>query len=439
MTAVRSGRSRLRSRARMGGAAVPGRADCFACGRYPAPRPTSSSCIRRSNASRCGRRASNCPTAELATQDGARLLSEALRLSLRRGAGPFRSAARVGFEPRAYQLVPLLMALRLPVVRLLIADDVGIGKTIEAGLILRELIDRGEVDRFAVLCPPHLVEQWTGELQDEVRPRRGGGDRRPRQPGWNAGCRASQTLFDAHPYTVVSLDYIKADRRRDSFARACPELVVVDEAHACVGTHQSRQQRFELLKRLAEDHERHLMLLDRHAAQRRRGRIRSPARPARSELCRRRARRVKHSRIRLARHFVQRGAIDITGRDWGEERVFPRHETARAPLRLSTPEHQRLPRRRARLLPRRRRGRRAGPASAAAGLLGHAGADALRRLVACRGGQRAAQPSCRGSRSAGRTGVRRRRRRGGCRRCRAGARPRRSRDRSRALWRRPRA
>ena len=102
---------------------------------------------------------------EIATQDGARLLSEALRLSLRRGAGPFRSAARLAFEPRAYQLVPLLMALRLAVVRLLIADDVGIGKTIEAGLILRELIDRGEVDRFAILCPPHLVEQWTGELE----------------------------------------------------------------------------------------------------------------------------------------------------------------------------------------------------------------------------------------------------------------------------------
>ena len=108
------------------------------------------------------------PTAdEVATQEGARLLSEALRLSLRRGAGPFRSAARLGFEPRAYQLVPLLMALRLPIVRLLIADDVGIGKTIEAGLILRELIDRGEADRLAVLCPPHLVEQWTDELKSK--------------------------------------------------------------------------------------------------------------------------------------------------------------------------------------------------------------------------------------------------------------------------------
>src|SRR5664280_2652996 len=197
---------------------------------------------------------------ELATQDAARLLSDALRLSLRRGAGPFRSAARLAFEPRAYQLVPLLMALRLPVVRLMIADDVGVGKTIEAGLILRELIDRGEADRFAILCPPHLVEQWTDELKskfdlDVVAVTAASASRLER------GLPASQTLFDAHPYTVVSLDYIKAERRRDSFARSCPSLVVVDEAHASAGTHQSRQQRFELLKRLASDQGRHLILL----------------------------------------------------------------------------------------------------------------------------------------------------------------------------------
>jgi len=62
---------------------------------------------------------------DLATQDAGRLLAEALRLSLRRGAGPFRSASRVAFEPRAYQLVPLLMALRLPTVRLMVADAPG--------------------------------------------------------------------------------------------------------------------------------------------------------------------------------------------------------------------------------------------------------------------------------------------------------------------------
>ena len=111
-----------------------------------------------------------------ATQDGALLLSEALRLSLRRGAGPFRSAARVGFEPRAYQLVPMLMALRLPVVRLLIADDVGIGKTIEAGLILRELIDRGEVDRFCDSVSATLGRTMDWRAARKVRPRHCRGD-----------------------------------------------------------------------------------------------------------------------------------------------------------------------------------------------------------------------------------------------------------------------
>src|SRR5690606_30531685 len=93
-----------------------------------------------------------------------RLLRDALLLKLRNGAGPFRSFGNIALEPRAYQLVPLLMALKLDVVRLLVADDVGIGKTIEAALIARELLDRGEIARVAVLCPPHLCDQWQEEL-----------------------------------------------------------------------------------------------------------------------------------------------------------------------------------------------------------------------------------------------------------------------------------
>src|ERR1044071_2221305 len=75
-------------------------------------------------------------------QAKAALLADAMRLTLRRGAGPFRSAAQLAFEPRTYQIVPLLMALRLATPRLLIADDVGIGKTIEAGLFLRDVMAR---------------------------------------------------------------------------------------------------------------------------------------------------------------------------------------------------------------------------------------------------------------------------------------------------------
>ena len=61
------------------------------------------------------------------------------------------------------------MALKQPVTDYLIADDVGVGKTIEAILILRELLERGIIKSFAVLCPPHLCEQWQKELADKLR------------------------------------------------------------------------------------------------------------------------------------------------------------------------------------------------------------------------------------------------------------------------------
>jgi len=73
----------------------------------------------------------------------AKLLYDAARLSFRQVSGPFRCMGKLSFRPRAYQLVPLIMSLKQEITRLLIADDVGVGKTIEALLILRELIERG--------------------------------------------------------------------------------------------------------------------------------------------------------------------------------------------------------------------------------------------------------------------------------------------------------
>src|SRR5262245_40007147 len=69
---------------------------------------------------------------------GVMALFDAARLSLRSGAAPFRSLGRISVTPRPYQFVPLVMALRLDPVRLLIADDVGVGKTIAAAVIARE-------------------------------------------------------------------------------------------------------------------------------------------------------------------------------------------------------------------------------------------------------------------------------------------------------------
>ena len=207
------------------------------------------------------------PTSDMGNQLSCGLLRDAVRLGFRSGAGPFRSLARIAVEPRPYQLVPLLMALKLDPVRMLIADDVGIGKTIEACLVARELIDRGEVQGLAVLCPPHLAEQWQVALADQFHIEAklvlsGTAARLERD------CRQGESLFERHKFTVVSTDYIKSDRRRYEFLRTCPELVIVDEAHTCTTAtgRSASQKRHELLQDLVDPKKesgaaRHLILV----------------------------------------------------------------------------------------------------------------------------------------------------------------------------------
>lgn len=77
----------------------------------------------------------------------------------------FQAPFRAGIRLDAYQLLPLRKALRLPRVNLLIADDVGLGKTIEAGLIVRELLLRRRIDFVLVAAPPSMTTQWQDELE----------------------------------------------------------------------------------------------------------------------------------------------------------------------------------------------------------------------------------------------------------------------------------
>ena len=246
-----------------------------------------------------------------------RLLRDAVRLGFRASAGPFRSFARIAVEPRPYQLVPLLMALKLDPVRLLIADDVGIGKTVEASLIARELIDRGEVQRLAILCPPQLAEQWQGELRAKfhlqaelVLP--GTAARLERE------CRLGQSLFDVHPYVIVSTDFIKSDRRRDEFLRTCPELVIVDEAHTCAAATEgrsTRHQRHHLLVGLAANPNRHLILVTATPHSGNEDAFRSLLTIVNPEFAHLppdlSGREHEAQRRRLAAHFVQRRRGDI--------------------------------------------------------------------------------------------------------------------------------
>lgn len=268
------------------------------------------------------------------------LLRDAALLSFRSSAGPFRSFGRIAVEPRPYQLVPLLMALKLDPVRLLVADDVGIGKTVEALLVARELLDRGEVRRLSVLCPPHLADQWRAEMVekfhlDPVLVLPSTAARLERDLGGFA-----QSLFERYPITIVSTDFIKSERRRHEFLRSAPELVIVDEAHTCADAGEGRggrHQRHQLLKGLTEDESRHLVLVTATPHSGNEGAFRSLLALLRREFADLpedlSGEQNEHHRRRLASHLVQRKRGDIL-EYLGASTVFPRRDEADVPYQV---------------------------------------------------------------------------------------------------------
>lgn len=193
------------------------------------------------------------------------------------------------------------------------------------------------VAKFSVfLCSaPHLCEQWQRELAERfhiqaVVVRSNTADRLERDlpPG--------TSIFHAHPYTVVSLDYIKSERRREAFQRHCPEFVIVDEAHTCTQAAQGRQQRYQLLKGLADQTERHLVLLtatphsgDDDAFFNLLGLLR----PDFAQLKDLPANQRSDLREALARHFVQRRRPDIA--EWQDTSMFPDRRTAELTYKLT--------------------------------------------------------------------------------------------------------
>ncbi|MDR0285344.1 MAG: DEAD/DEAH box helicase [Propionibacteriaceae bacterium] len=275
---------------------------------------------------------------DLGDYHSAGLLRDALRIGFRSTGGPFRSLASLNVDPRPYQYVPLLMALRQETVRLLIADDVGIGKTIEAGLVASELLAQGSAERLAVLCPPSLAEQWQAELREKF--------------GLDAelvlsstvnrlqrGLRYGESVFERYPVTIVSTDFIKADRRRDDFLRAAPDLVIVDEAHTCVvddggAGSRARTQRYRLLEELAEKPQTHLVLVTATPHSGNEGAFRNllgllDVRLKTVDLA------SDSGRVGLARHLVQRRRGDIR-QYLGTDTHFPEdRQTREAPYRLS--------------------------------------------------------------------------------------------------------
>ncbi len=272
----------------------------------------------------------------------AKLLYDAARLSFRQVSGPFRCMGKLSFRPRSYQLVPLIMALKQSVTRLLVADDVGVGKTIEAILILRELLERGTIKSFAVLCPPHLCEQWQKELSDKL-------DidaviiRSSTVAGLERKIVGDDTLnvFNYYPYQVVSIDYVKnGSAKMPAFLKDVPDLVIVDEAHTCTKNLDFKkagqsQQRYELLEKIAKNDQQHLLLLTATPHSGKDGEFKSLLGLVNTEFETYDFADLETSEKRkVAAHFIQRKRKNIE--KWlDEETPFPKRTTEELPYILS--------------------------------------------------------------------------------------------------------
>ena len=156
----------------------------------------------------------------------------------------FQSPFRAGIRTDAYQLEPLYKALRLPRVNLFIADDVGLGKTIEAGLIARELLLRRRIDRIVVACPPSMLEQWRDEMESRfglvfVILDRDYLMRMRRERGFSVNPWTTHSRFLISQRLLI--DEVYASGLRDWMGRFCPRsLLILDEAHNVAPSSGSR-------------------------------------------------------------------------------------------------------------------------------------------------------------------------------------------------------
>ncbi len=147
----------------------------------------------------------------------------------------FQAPYRAGIEVKAYQLEPLRKALQMPRVGLFIADDVGLGKTIEAGLILRELLMRQKVRRVIIACPPSVVRQWQEEMEQRfglpfvIYDREFVAARR-QERGYGVNPFSTHTRFILSHALLRDETY--AAPLRDWLGTFCPgALLILDEAH----------------------------------------------------------------------------------------------------------------------------------------------------------------------------------------------------------------
>lgn len=193
------------------------------------------------------------------------LLIRAYRLSMIHGTAPLLSLQRSRVIPETFQMVPVVMSLEMSRVRLLIADDVGLGKTIEAGLILTELLTRKRSKKILLICPANLREQWKEALihffhihPQIISARHRRGMERKLPPGSDP--------WENFPILISSMDYAKSPENKVQILEHKWDIVVIDEAHNLAKPHQSNEtqqvemSRWELARDVSQNTE-HLILL----------------------------------------------------------------------------------------------------------------------------------------------------------------------------------
>jgi SNF2 family DNA or RNA helicase len=193
------------------------------------------------------------------------LMIRAFKLSMIHGTAPLLSLQRSRVVPELFQMVPVVMSLDMPRVRMLIADDVGLGKTIEAGLIISELFARQRAAKLLVVCPANLREQWREALDyffhidaRIISSQHRRALERELPPGSNP--------WEYYPYLIVSMDYAKEAHIKAQILEQPWDVLVIDEAHNVSKPHQidphskPEMARWELARDLSPK-TKHLLLL----------------------------------------------------------------------------------------------------------------------------------------------------------------------------------
>jgi superfamily II DNA or RNA helicase len=189
-----------------------------------------------------------------------RLVSEAQRLRLGFLFDPMIAVNTSAVQPLPHQITAVYEAMlnRQPL-RFLLADDPGAGKTIMAGLLIKELIIRGDVAKCLIVAPGSLVEQWQDELDSKFN--------LPFDIMTNDAIQASRSgnWFQEHHLCICRLDKLsRSDELQQKLSAIEWDLVIVDEAHKMSASYFSSEVRFTKRFRLGQllsSHTRQLVLL----------------------------------------------------------------------------------------------------------------------------------------------------------------------------------